>query len=510
MSGGGYFLAVWLTCPPWQGPGTAQAREQLQAWMLSELEQVSDRCACLPPDRWLLDLHGMESCLGPAPEIARRLETRLRAQGLEARLGLGPTRTSALLAAQAGVPPILADDPAPALARLPLAVLAALHHCGGDALAGLDLFTRWGLRTLGEVAGLPQRALAERLGQAGLDCQLWARGQDQGLLLPSPPASEPARCEQIFEPAVEGYLPLLPWLDQQVRTQAAEWERADRALAACTLELELRDASPWCWRYAPPLPHRDARRCLRQLETALALRPPPAPITAIKIEFRLLRPRRLQAGLFGDTAVEEENRERLLARLRVLLDDPEGQRCGSPRLRDVHRDDSFAMVPYQPSAIHHPPSVARGGPALRVYRPAPVIRWEPPRLSAQDECWREPQRGCFALLELAAAPAYFPGSARWDTRPFRIAQPCAPILPTVQSGATPANGFSPVGAMCSASGMPPRRVRRAWGPWRSSGAWWSETAWSHDDWDVEFTSGSRARLRNDRRARRWFLLGEYD
>lgn len=458
----GYFLAVWVPERPWGASRPALREQEFQSWILRELEQVSDRCQALPPDRWLLDLSGMETCLGPAPAITRQLEQRLREQGLAPRMGLAPTRTAALLAAEAGRAPILDDAPAAALAALPLATLQALSDCGAAATACLDVFARWGLRTLGEVAALPRRALSERLGRAGLACQRWARGDDEGLMLPGAPAPEPAICEQTFEPALEGYLPLLPWLDGQVRAQAAEWERHDRALASCELALGLEPGRActglraWQWRYAPPLPHRDARRCVRQLETALALGPPGAPIATARIEFRLLRPRRLQAGLFGDAAIEEENRERLLARLRVLLEDPEGQRCGSPRLRDWHRRDVFAMAAYAPEQG----SATKGqGPgearlALRARRPAVAIGMEMARLPVQ------------------------------------------------------ADGFSPVGAVCHVP--EPRRVQRAWGPWRCSGAWWSDSAWSRDEWDVEFAPGERCRLLYDRRARRWFLLGEYD
>ncbi|TAN24656.1 MAG: hypothetical protein EPN33_02515 [Acidobacteria bacterium] len=458
----GYFLVVWVPERPWGTARPAVREQEFQSWMLRELEQVSDRCQPLPPDHWLLDLSGMETCLGPAPAIARQLERRLCEQGLTPRMGMAPTRTAALLAAEAGMAPILDDAPAAVLAALPLSTLQALSDCGPAAAACLDVFARWGLRTLGEVAALPRRALSERLGRAGLACQRWARGDDEGLMLPGAPAPEPAICEQTFEPALEGYLPLLPWLDGQVHAQAAEWERHDRALAWCELALGLEQdrAFPglrlWQWRYAPPLPHRDARRCLRQLETALALGPPAAPIATARIEFRLLRPRRTQAGLFGDAAVEEENRERLLARLRVLLEDPEGQQCGSPRLRDWHRRDVFAMAPYAPEQGSGARGQGSGGArlTLRARRPAVAIRMEMARLPVQ------------------------------------------------------ADGFSPVGAMCY---LPqPRRIQRAWGPWRCSGAWWSDGAWSRDEWDVEFAPDERYRLLYDRQARRWFLLGEYD
>ncbi|HUX67394.1 MAG TPA: hypothetical protein VMV31_07885 [Terriglobales bacterium] len=531
------------------------AERQLQAWMQEDLEHSSDRCHWLPPERWLLDLEGM-GLLGSPAQIARTLRARLRARGLQPALGVAATRTAALLAASGGGLWVIADpDPAPALAALPLEALRALQGCGmvgagpsapaarvplvsrpavtarggvlaptrgphgpksalrlagaapnslpgggppcgitttpepeagsgdpgsqpfapilpagkaarpprADAEALLDLFARWGLRSLGEVAALPPRALAERLGRAGLACQRWARGQDQGLLLPAPPPEPPCELRQEFEPALEGYLPLLPWLEQKLGQHCAALERADRALAAAALELGLQSGSPWRWEQRWTLPHRDARRLLRQLETSLAMQPPAAPIAAATLRLVGAKPRRTQTGLFGDPAGQSQRLGRLLARLRELLDDPEGQRCGAARLQDLHRDDAFVVVPYQPSgsdasdayevAAPAPPEAV---PCLRVARPPARIQLELRRLPAPD------------------------GVAR------------------------------PEGALCHLPRRPPERVLRAAGPWRSSGEWWTDGAWSRDEWDVELAHQQRFRLLYDRRARAWFLLGEYD
>ncbi|HEY8055022.1 MAG TPA: hypothetical protein VIE13_03825 [Terriglobales bacterium] len=448
-----------LRAPGGEARERAPAAEQrLREEMLALLDHFSDRCHALPPERWLLDLAGMERLLGPAVEMAQRVQAAAAARGIALRCGLAPTRAAALLAAHAGLPPICGADPAAALAPLPVETLAALCDCGVDAAALCGLFQRWGLATLGAVAALPPRALAERLGRAGLHCRRWARGEDRGLLLPAAPPPPPCPLTHSFEPALEGWLPLLPWLEQQLRQQAAEWERGDRACAGLRLELRLDGHGDWHHRHAPPLPHRDPRRLLRQLETALALQPPAAPITAAALWTHTLRPRRLQGGLFGDDALEEENRERLLARLRVLLLDPEGQRCGAPRLRDLHRPDAFVMIPWQPHALARPGAATPAGvrPALRVCRPSPAL-----------------------TLDFPALPAA-------------------------------AEAASPAGALCHLPRRRPERVQRAWGPWRNSGQWWTDGAWSRDEWDVEFAGGGRSRLLFDRRLRRWFLLGTYD
>jgi len=51
------------------------------------------------------------------------------------------------------------------------------------------------------------------------------------------------------------------------------------------------------------------------------------------------------------------------------------------------------------------------------------------------------------------------------------------------------------------------------GPWRSSGDWWEQNAWAHDEWDIalQMTSGiALYRLVHDLLSGRWFVEGTYD
>ncbi|HXK61773.1 MAG TPA: hypothetical protein PLP42_17945 [Acidobacteriota bacterium] len=48
------------------------------------------------------------------------------------------------------------------------------------------------------------------------------------------------------------------------------------------------------------------------------------------------------------------------------------------------------------------------------------------------------------------------------------------------------------------------------GPWRTSGEWWTYTAWDHDEWDVEFVNGTIYRVFFDSKTKQWFLEGAYD
>ncbi|MGH9543179.1 MAG: hypothetical protein ACRD2H_15015 [Terriglobales bacterium] len=454
--------------------------QRLQVWLSEQLDGFSDRCQWLPPDRWLLHLAGLERLLGDEEAIARKLRRQLRAARLRPALGAAATRGAALLAAQAAasscwmIPP---SETSSALGSLPLDVLRGLAGCSpAEASAAAQILERWGLKTLGELAALPRRGLAERLGKAGLDLQRWARGEDAGLLVPDLKPEPPVEFKQAFEPPLEGYFQLLPWLEQECRNECRVLEKMDRALGAIEVELLLAAGERteavearagamttlapknWRWSQIFQVPHRDAKRLCRQLETVLAVQPPPAAIAAGRLRFSVVKPQRVQPRLFGEAEVESERTERLLARLRELLQDPDGKRVGSARLRDLHRHDSFVMIPFQPASAPGPPARRpRGlGLCLQAFRPPPPIAMRFPDTPS-----------------LAGAP-------RLDE------------------------------AICRLPGSPAVRVLHASGPWRTSGEWWKDGSWSGDEWDVELENRRLYRLLYDRKARAWFLAGEYD
>src|SRR5277367_2739068 len=146
-------------------------------------------------DTALLDLAGMESLLGPLPEIARALRTRAAALGLDAYIAVASNPDTAVLAARGlcgpGIPARAAVTVIPhgkeaeQLGSLPLKVLFADRVEGEEkkdeekkeADRLLEILDRWGIRTLRALAALPEVALSERLGQPGLRLQQLARGK---------------------------------------------------------------------------------------------------------------------------------------------------------------------------------------------------------------------------------------------------------------------------------------------------------------------------------------------
>ena len=53
------------------------------------------------------------------------------------------------------------------------------------------------------------------------------------------------------------------------------------------------------------------------------------------------------------------------------------------------------------------------------------------------------------------------------------------------------------------------KVLNAAGPWRSSGDWWTTTAWNRDAWDIALTNGALYRIYCEP-AQHWFIEGSYD
>ncbi|HYL37958.1 MAG TPA: hypothetical protein VEV17_18730 [Bryobacteraceae bacterium] len=63
-------------------------------------------------------------------------------------------------------------------------------------------------------------------------------------------------------------------------------------------------------------------------------------------------------------------------------------------------------------------------------------------------------------------------------------------------------------ARIAASGIQ-GKVLNAAGPWRTSGDWWTQTAWNRDEWDITLTTGALYRIYREP-DQRWFIEGAYD
>jgi len=261
----------------------------------------------VPPDPegvrelWGMVLDRVES-LGAAPESDRAGEAYFESEGLHGlhggglndvlsaarrvlgsvRLGAGPCRFVAYAAARQARPrrrtvKVKAADAAAFLAPLPAAMLRVRPE-----LAALpDVFERLGLRTLGELAALPSRSVAERFGPPGLLALDLARGRDTPLEPRRPP--EPVS-ERLDLPEAASGQQLERALDLLIARLLARRERRGRSLRA--LAVSARFVAGGTWRQAVTLrtPSADAQRIRLALGTRLAVLPAPAGSLGLEVE----------------------------------------------------------------------------------------------------------------------------------------------------------------------------------------------------------------------------------
>ena len=205
-----------------------------------------------------------------------------RSLGRGSRLGAARSRFAALCAARQARPrrpPVVVDegDTARFLAPLPAGMLRARPE-----LAELpDVLDRLGVRTLGDLAALPSRAVAERFGHPGLLALDLARGRDTPLAPRRPP--EPVS-ERIDLPDAASGPQLERALELLIARALARRERRGRTLRS--VAVAARFVAGGTWRCAVTLRHAsaDPGRILLALGPKLAELPAPAESLALEVE----------------------------------------------------------------------------------------------------------------------------------------------------------------------------------------------------------------------------------
>jgi protein ImuB len=402
--------------------------------------------------RVYLDASGLAGLFGDEPRLAARLRDVAATAGLAIRVGIAGSRIAALAAAQLGpgATAVASGTDRESLAPAPLSLLDLPE----DLAARLS---RWGLHTLGELAALPTAGLFERLGGEGVRLQRLARGEDPRPLVswkPAPLFEETAESEwgmETLEPVVER----LRELAARVCARLGE-----RGLAA--------DGFEWTCRLdgsrvhegalAPAVPMTDGAAVAGLLRLALEARPPRGLVKAVTLRARPVRVTPAQESLTDHSRPSPRLLAATMNRL-VALVGPD--RVGAPALLDSHRPDAVGLGAYPP-------------------RPGPLPRRELSPSPLGEEGRMRGTPGASAVLAL------------------RRLRPPAPAAVTLASGRPVAMRSSRLTG----------RIVAGVGPWRSSGEWWGQRPWLHDEWDVELADGTLCRLAHDGSA--WHLAGIYD
>ena len=415
--------------------------------------------------------------------LARDILHAAEKGSLPARVGVAASKLAARIAASLPDTPTVVSEGSESefLAPLPLEKLAPEM----EIAAALE---RWGLRTVGDLAKLPEGEVASRLGESGRALHATARGIDPRPLepyLPPPAFSEGMDLEwplASLEPFLFVGHAALERLVRRLEAQALACARLEVALKLDPDGHDVRAISL-------PAPTRDVKTLLTLVRLELEARPPGAAVAGFSFAAHPDQPRRAQLSLFGPAALSPDRLATTIARLAALLG---AERVGSPSTVDGHVPERFALTGYAPPPPPNarvPPPQGRGLLGVRVLRP-PVpleVIVDSPDLPAGGVGSLPP----LPTGEIGSPPPLPAGEGRGEGR----AIPPRPI-----SLKSPPDSTPPI------SGA----VRVAAGPWSLEEGWWSESPADRDYWDVELANGGLYRIYRDRGAGSWFADGVYD
>jgi protein ImuB len=415
------------------------------------IEEVTEGTACA----FVLDMAGTERLFGPPAQLAERLRADIVSAGFRASIAVSANFETARLkaAGSRGIHVIPDGAEAVALSRLPVTALALEQD-------HLETFATWGIHTLGELAALPEVELITRLGQQGRQWRQAALGELPHLFRPiEPEFTLKEYCT--FETPVEQIDSLLFIGARMIDSLVAR--AADRALslALVTARMTLEGGVP-SGGYLP-------MGCEGNLVHERVLRPaiPSADrkflLKLLQLEIAAHPPQAAvvalemsaEAGYCGTVQLglftpQSPEPSRLDITLARIKAIVGADRVGAPVLEDTHRPDSFRMGALAIDSAEVTEEPVRQRMVLRRIRPPVPIR---------------------VFLR--------------DSRPTTFRD-----------------------------GVSLFEVTAAYGPWKTSGCWWSAGEWNMEEWDVmaERTDGSSIAclLVRDQARNEWQLEAVYD
>jgi protein ImuB len=456
--------------------GAGEALFQLARQFSPSVEQTS-------PDTVVFSITPLRRLMGSPHQIASELCRQGDERKLRAQLAIASNPDTAVLLARyyTGVTLVTPGEEYLRLAPIPLSTLF-VHDLPVDP-GLLDVLHRWGLKTCEDLAAMPEKGIAERLGKAGVYLRNLAGGH---IHRPLRIAAEEAPYEQRVELEYPVALlePLLFLFDQVLSDLCGRMRSQSRAARLIDLELDLQQdivpdestaTAPERDAQQLPLPRRlyrctlefpvpvdRAATILKLLQLHLERHPAGAPTLAFTLRLEAVEPKRLQGGLFLPSTPQSDKLHVTLKRIEGMV----GQgNVGVPQLLDSHRPDAFQL------SMNLAPFDFANSDAAKLDRT------------------RKPN---------PAMPApYAAGTLRLSLRIFRPALHARVRLAGLMPKQIVAPGVQ--GAVMELAG-----------PWKTSGDWWTIAPWSREEWDVALDDGALYRIYCEMRSREWYVHAAYD
>jgi len=325
------------------------------------IEDVSHDTSCA----FVLDIAGTERLFGPPMQFAERLRSAMENVGFHSSIAVSTNFEATRLKARAvrGIVVIPHGDEAAALASLPVAELPLDEK-------RLETLTIWGIRTLGELAALPETELVTRLGQDACKWRDLAKGTAAHTFQPIEPAlSLQEFCA--FETPVERMDSLLFIGARMIDCLVTRAAGHALSLASLTVMMKLEGSRIHHGKIRPALPSTNRKFLLKLLQLEIAAHPPPAAVISLTLTAEAGLNSKVQLGLFAPQTPEPSRLDVTLARLKAIVGD---DRVGSPELDDTHLPGSFHMTDFTVEGKVAGSKTSRVRMALRRMRPPEHVR----------------------------------------------------------------------------------------------------------------------------------------
>src|ERR1700761_2077589 len=249
------------------------------------------------PDTAVFAISALRTLIGSPPQIAAEICRLGHERKLKANLAIASHPDTAILLARhfPGVTMAGAGEEHLKLAPIPLESLFK-HDTALDS-AMLAILHRWGLKTCEDLAGLPERGVAGRLGKAGVYLRGLARGAIERPLRIAPPVTNYEERVEL-EHALHLLEPLLFLLGRTLGELCSRLRSQSRAARLLEARFDLEHHKPYRAELEFPVPLEEAQTMLKLLQLHLERHPPEAPVTAFTLRVEPAEPRRVQGGMF--------------------------------------------------------------------------------------------------------------------------------------------------------------------------------------------------------------------
>ena len=250
------------------------------------------------PGEVLLDAGGLVPRFGSEQAIAHELLRACRRVGLEARVGIAAGVGVARTAARSGeLVVVRAGEEQAFMAPLPLVLLEPPPDLAA-------MLARWGLATAGELARLPCREVALRLGPGGVALHRLACGEETVAFVPDPRREVLREGVELDFPlgALEPFLFLTSGILSRLEQRL---ELRGEGFSEVLLELHLEGGGHRECRLKLVAPTREVPAVLALARLQLEASPPGAPVEGVAALVTPGRVRLAQGSLFGPASARK-------------------------------------------------------------------------------------------------------------------------------------------------------------------------------------------------------------